>query len=878
MTPMMQQYKDLKAQYPDCLLFFRLGDFYELFFDGAVTAAKVLDIALTKRGQHQDEPIPMCGVPFHAYESYLAKLVREGHRVAICEQLESPEEAKKRGPKSVVKRDVVRIVTPGTLTEDTLLEARRHNFLALICDSGTAKNYQLSFAVIDISTGDFYLESCDREGLPHLVTRIDPSEIVLPDRLLQKEDLFEFFQEHRRRLTPLADSRFDPHVASKRLEKFYDVRTLDGFGSFTETEVTAASTLLDYVMLTQKGASLRLNLPKRITASMTLGIDGATRRSLELTRTLSGEFKGSFLERIDRTITASGARLLGMYLAYPLSASPEIQERLDLVDFFTHQSTERDSFRRLLATFPDLDRAISRLAVGRGGPRDLGAIRQGLQVILETRQTFSNFAPDAGTLLYKCITALGFFELLHERLCRALREELPALARDGGFIAPGYHPELDRYVGMRDDGHQLIVQLQDTYRKQCDIPSLKIKHNYVIGYHIEVTQTHADKVPYEFIHRQTMSGALRYTTPALIELEKELTAAADHALALELQLFDDLMKDVLAVAEDLRASTHAIATLDVAAAFADLAISQNYVKPVIDNGTTFEIVGGRHPVVEQAVALQEGQPFMANDCRLSEQQRIWLLTGPNMAGKSTFLRQNALIVIMAQMGAFVPAQRAHIGLVDRLFSRVGAADDLARGRSTFMVEMVETAAILNQATEKSLVILDEVGRGTSTYDGLSIAWATLEHLHNQNHCRTLFATHYHELTQLDAVLPALACYTMKVQEWQENVVFLHQVVAGTANRSYGIHVAKLSGIPSSVIQRAQHLLHQLESTESGITAHKVQPGLFDRVMAPPPAQEIRLPEPSPIELALQEKNLDQLTPLDALNFLYDLRQHVRPLR
>lgn len=874
MTPMMAQYHRIKAEYTDCLLFYRMGDFYELFFEDAIQAAKALDITLTRRGKAEGDDIPMCGVPFHAYENYLARLVRQGYRVAICEQTESPAEAKARGHKSVVNREVVRVVTPGTLTEDTLLNARQNNYLALICDEHNPKESLLSVAVIDISTGDFYVESCPPEALSTLVASANPSEMVLPERLLQKPELFEFFQEHKKALTPLPNSRFDAQNAAQRLQGHYQVKTLDGFGHFRHNEITAASTLLDYVQLTQKASMPRLALPKRLFLDQGLSIDPSTRRNLELTRTLAGEVKGSLLEVLDQTQTPAGARLLYRHLSFPLRDVVEIAERQGRIAYAINHSAFSDTALVHLKGLPDLERALGRLSMGRGGPRDLMALCLGLEKSMALKQLLDAQAEGFPLGFQKVQSLLGHHASLVDRLKRALREELPLLARDGGFIAPGYLPDLDALIELRDQGRQLMIQLQDKYRAEFDIPSLKIKHNNILGYYIEITTTHAEKVPYDFIHRQTMAGAMRFTTVELGELEQQLSSAGDQALALELRLYEDLVQDVLAQGDAIAKTAQGLAECDVTLSHATLAINHHYCRPVVDESSAFTIVGGRHPVVEAALREQGESDFVPNDCDLSPSQSIWLLTGPNMAGKSTFLRQNAVLILMAQMGAYVPAQSAHIGVVDRLFSRVGASDDLARGRSTFMVEMVETAAILNQATAQSFVILDEVGRGTSTHDGLSIAWAVLEHLHSVTHCRSLFATHYHELTHLEASLPALSCHTMKIKEWNDKAIFLHEVTKGCANKSYGLYVAALAGVPQAVLQRAQVVLTSLE-------AKREEKPMFQTLDTMPTVAETQLsfalqaPSESEVEKIITGVVLEELTPRDAVNLLYDLKNKLQ---
>ena len=899
LTPMMQQYHSIKAEYEDCLLFYRMGDFYELFFDDAIKASKALDITLTKRGKAEGGDIPMCGVPFHASDSYLSRLVRLGYRVAICEQVESPAEAKKRGAKSVVKRDVVRVVTPGTLTEDTLLNARENNYLALFCSDKRKTEECLSVAVIDISTGDFFVESCDVDKISALMATTNPKEIVLPETLLQKEELFEVYQDFKKCLTPLPDARFDKLNAKQRLQTHYDVKTLDGFGDFADLEIAAASTLLDYVELTQKGNMPRIARPKRLWTFQGLSIDASTRRNLELTQTLCGEQKGSLISIIDRTLTPPGARLFSQHLRAPLVDVQKIEQRLDAVSYFVHETELRDTLKNQLRDFPDSERSLSRLSMGRGGPRDLLSVLIGLQKAEDIRsqlsQVFgrskdgsqsstSSAMPEVPPLIHSLYQNIDILCSLKDRLCRALRDELPLLARDGGFVKKGFLAELDKIVEMRDQGKSLIVHLQDQYRKDSDIPSLKIKHNNILGFYIEITAIHKDKVPYAFIHRQTMANAMRFTSVELSELEQNLNSAAEKALQLELRIYEDLVADILKHAENIVSNAKAIAALDVILSHATLAIEKNYCRPVVDDSENFVVKNARHPVVEVATHERGEEAFVPNDCELGEAQKAWLLTGPNMAGKSTFLRQNALIVLMAQMGGFVPATEAHIGVVDKLFSRVGASDDLAKGRSTFMVEMVETAAILNQATNRSFVILDEVGRGTSTFDGLSLAWGILEHLHDTIQCRTLFATHYHELTQLESKLSNLACYTMKIKEWQGKAIFLHQVIQGQANKSYGLYVAQMAGLPRSVLKRSQVILNSLES-EQQVQNQTHQMTLFDAQIEEKSVadsgdlgehltQNIPAIDQNVSEAIDMLSNIDvnTLTPRDAMNHLYEIKE------
>ena len=871
-TPVMAQYHEIKRAHPGCLLFFRMGDFYELFFEDAQAAAPALDIALTRRGRHDGADIPMCGVPVHTVDAYLARLIRAGFKVAICDQIEDPAEARARGAKGPVKRAVVRVVTAGTLTEDGLLDARRHNYLAGIAEIGG----ELGLAWLDLSTGSFSLSPTAESSLAADLARIMPGEILVPERLLARPALYEVFGDWKGALTPIPNPRFDSETARRRLESFYGVKALDGFGSFGRAEIAAAGALVDYVALTQqvggeKGAP-HLAPPIRVTPDTVMQIDAATRRNLELATTLSGERRGSLISAIDRTLTGSGARLLAEQLAAPLTQPQAIGARLDAVEFMFDRSDLRAELRQRLRHCPDIERALTRLSLGRGGPRDLAALRDGLGETALIRAVL--LAPGLvplPELLADAERGLGDHGALVSRLQRALGADLPLFTRDGGFIAPGYAAELDELRELRDASRRTIAALQARYAEATGIHSLRIRHNNVIGYYIEVSAANVErlggKLGPDFIHRQTMAGALRYTTVELSELAGKIASAADRALLLELRLFDDLKDEIVANRPAIAAAATALATLDLAQSNAECAGEAGWTRPEIDEGPSFEIRGGRHPTVEAALAGKGS--FIANDCVLGE-DRIWLVTGPNMAGKSTFLRQNALILILAQIGSFVPARAARIGIVDRLYSRVGAADDLARGRSTFMVEMVETAAILNQAGPRSFVILDEIGRGTATYDGLSIAWAALEHLHEVNRCRALFATHYHELTALAAKLPALACHTMRVKEWQDDIVFLHEVAPGTADRSYGIHVAKLAGLPSDVTARAAEVLEILEKGEEGGALARLADDLSlfraARRAAPEPALRA-----APAEDLLREARPDELTPREALELLYRLK-------
>lgn len=864
LTPVMAQYLDIKEAHPDCLLFFRMGDFYELFFEDAVIAAKDLDIVLTKRGKTEGDDIAMCGVPAHAYESYLSRLIQKGHKVAICEQMEDPETAKKRGAKGPLLRDVVRVVTPGTVTEDSLLEARQNNFLIAISPkTGT----EIGVAVTDLSTGTFLIESTDLSGLPSVLARLNPAEIIIPDKLMIEPALYDHLGQWKRKLTPLPLARFDADNGRRRLETAYNVQTLDAFGSFSIAEIRAAGVLMDYIQITQKSALKLLDRPRQLKSSSIMVIDAPTRRSLELHYTQSGQRQGSLLETIDKTKTAAGGRLLALQLAAPLMVQKTIEERLDSVSFFVDYEEIREKIRDYLGHCPDMERALSRLNFQRGSPRDLAAIRDGLSTAMQIKtilqEDHGGSALPEG--LSKTVMRLGFHNDLIDKLSRALAPDLPVYTRDGDFIATGYHSELDAYRHLRTNGKDELARLQQVYAIRTGINTLKIKHNNIIGYHIDVGPSHASKIPEDFIHRQTLASSLRYTTADLSSLANRMALAEQHALELELQIFSDLVADIHLQLDDILRCCRALAALDVASSLAQLAISQGYTRPILDQSTAFEITEGFHPVVTDILNKRGEGTFVANNCLMEQSDEgssIFLITGPNMAGKSTYLRQNALIAILAQMGSFVPAKQARIGLVDRIFSRVGAADDLASGRSTFMVEMVETATILHQATPKSFVILDEIGRGTATFDGLSIAWAVIEYLAQKNKCRTLFATHYHELTQLEEAIPQLNCYTMRIKEWEGKVIFMHEVIPGQADKSYGIHVAALAGLPPQVIHRSSQILATIEAEHRGT---HIPEAILDPLPMPPMG-------PSALERDLLSLEIDLLSPREALDKLYELKK------
>ncbi|WP_442681550.1 DNA mismatch repair protein MutS [Sphingomonas sp. ASY06-1R] len=851
---MMAQYLTLKAEAPDCLLFYRMGDFFELFFDDARAAAATLDIALTARGEHDGVPVPMCGVPVHSHEAYLARLIKGGHRVAIAEQIETPEQAKKRGGKTLVARAIVRIVTPGTLTEEVLLDARAANWLVAVGKAGGL----LGLAAADISTGRFEVASVTPAALDAELARLGPVEVIVPDGF----DLPAAY--------PLTVAGgFDSNAAERRLKALFNVATLDGWGDFGRAELSAAGGLLAYLERAGQGAMPFLQVPIRRAAADHMMIDAATRESLEIVCATNGSRKGSLLDAIDRTVTGGGARLLGSDLAAPLTDRAAIEARLDLVAFLHDDPDLRARLRATLRALPDIGRALGRLAAGRGSPRDLGQLRDGLDEASRLHELLR--AAPRLTLLDTLLPAFVGHGALVERLQRAIVPAPPIDAAQGGYIAEGYDPALDALRARGGEGRRAIAALEARYRASTGISQLKIRHNNVLGFHVEVPAKAADplmRAESGFTHRQTLAGVVRFNAPELHDHASEVGQAGSHALAAEAAHLEELIARTLDRAREIAMAADALARLDVAAGLAERAAEGGWCRPVVVDHPCLEVTEGRHPVVESAVAVSGGR-FVANDCRLGGEDRLWLVTGPNMGGKSTFLRQNAALLILAQAGSFVPAATATLGLCDRLFSRVGASDNLARGRSTFMVEMVETAAILAQATERSFVILDEVGRGTSTYDGLAIAWAVVEAVHDGNKCRCLFATHYHELTRLAERLDALSLHHVRAREWKGELVLLHEVAPGPADRSYGLAVARLAGLSPQVVARAKEVLKRLEAGRAatgGLAAGLDDLPLFAAAAV---AEEARA---DPLREALATFDVDALSPREALEILYRLRE------
>ena len=875
-TPFMAQYLAIKARHADALLFFRMGDFYELFFEDAVRAAEILDITLTARGEHEGQPIPMAGVPYHAAEGYLARLIKAGESVAVCEQTESPAEAKKRGSKAIVNREVVRIVTPGTITEDSLLQARDGQALVAIA-FGTGGT-EAALAACDVSTGRFEVRPFSPDILAETLSALPIKELLITERDADRPLVYTANDALKLPTTYRPNAAASAKTGERLLKEAFRIAALDAFGAFSKAELAACGVLLDYLSLTQAGADIRLDPPLRCAASSVLAIDPATRASLEIDMALNGSRQGSLLATVDRTLTAPGARLLASRLAQPETDRETIQDRYDAVAYFLANEHLRAAIRTHFRQAPDLERARSRIRLGRGGPRDLaaiaGALTAGEQSVAEAARARTN-PPALIERAYQALTLTNHPDLsaLAADLSQALSDDLPMLARDGGFVASGWDAPLDEARALKADSRQIIAKLQTKYADQTGINALKIKFNNVLGYFIDVPARHADPLMQAplaetFIHRQTLASNVRFSTSELSELAGKISRADDIAKGRELAVFEAFCQRVEQQTDLLSGAAQGLAELDVAAANADWAGEVAAVRPTLEETAIFEADGLRHPVVEASLRKQ-GEGFTANQVKLDangdEAPRLALVTGPNMAGKSTYLRQACLAVILAQAGLYVPARSLRLGLADRIFSRVGASDDLSRGRSTFMVEMVETAAILTQATPHSFVILDEVGRGTSTYDGLAIAWAAVEHLHNQNKCRALFATHYHELTGLAEDLPSATNLSLRAKEWKDELVFLHDVQAGPADRSYGVQVAKLAGLPARAVRRAEQVLKKLEAAPDAVDTLPLFAAAHDEV------ELDTSQDPHPALEMLDMVDPDNLTPREALELIYKLK-------
>lgn len=856
LTPMLQQYLSIKSGHQDCLVLYRLGDFYELFFEDAIIAADVLGISLTKRGQHLNEDIPMCGVPAHASDSYIEKLVKQGHRVAICEQLETPQEAKKRGYKAVVHREVIRVITAGTLTEDPMLSSKNSNYLGAI----SLFEGKLSIAWVEITTGEFSFTTTSSASLSTELSRLQLSEIIIPEKLMQDIEVSSLLREYRSRIVLRADSLFSPSRAESITCEFYNVKSLDGMPVIQKHEISSIGALIDYLKHTHKNNLPRLSIPKSVTSSNFMVIDAATRRNLEIDSDQYGNKKFSLRGVLDKTSTASGGRLLAYYLSSPLTDVSAINKRLESVECLYKYDEARGHIITMLKQCPDIERAMARIFIQRGSPKDLGSIRDGLYIATQLTNVLMNLGSAMSDGLRTQVTQMCEFTDLISVLSSALSDEPPYTVRDGGFIRSGFDVRLDNLRELKESSDLKLNSMQERYRQSSGVNNLKITKNNIIGYYIEVPVSQASKMSDDlFIHKQSLGTSARFTTIELKEMEEEINTCDHKISSLELSIFEELSASVCSVADQISLVAQAVSVIDVTATLALIAKERRYVKPIVNDSLDFLIKDGKHPIVMQSI----GEKFVENESKLTQGDHTWLITGPNMAGKSTFLRQNALICIMAQIGSFVPASMANIGVVDKLFSRIGAGDDISRGHSTFMVEMSETAAILNNATKRSLIILDEIGRGTSTFDGLSIAWAVIEYIHLNISCRTFFATHYHELVELESTLSGFSCYTMDVKEWQDTIIFMHKIIKGRADRSYGVHVAELAGVPKFVTNRAKEVLKVLEAQKANtLGAESIAPANQESISS----EEI-------IEI-LKKCDVDSLTPRNAFDILYKLKSKV----
>ncbi|HOD38548.1 MAG TPA: DNA mismatch repair protein MutS [Candidatus Marinimicrobia bacterium] len=858
-TPVMRQYNAVKAQYPDALVLFRMGDFYETFREDAKQAAKILNITLTKRANGKAAAVPLAGFPYHALESYLHKLLKAGLKVAICEQVEDPKLAK-----GVVKRAVVEIITPGTAISDRFLEKEKNNYLVSVYINGE----NAGLAALDISTGEFYLSETPTARITEAVLDLRPAEIICPESI-QKE-IQTLFTNQVLRITPLEDWIFTFETAYQTLIEHFKTDSLKGFGCQDAVYgITAAGPILHYLRQNYQTNLQHIYSIRNLATDETVLIDDFTRRNLEIFQTMqSGDRKGTLMDVIDQTVSPMGVRLLTKWLIRPLRDPAAINQRLDGVEFLYNNTKIRRQLREMLAHCGDLERLISRLSTNRASAREIVALKNTLKLIPGIRDLLPN------QLAFSEINSLlNPLPELVELLERAINDEdLPLSIHEGGFIKDGYSAELDEYRHIARHGKEWIARLQETERQKLGIPSLKVGYNKVFGYYIEVTRTHAEKIPPEYIRKQTLVNNERFVTPELKEYEEKLLNAEERINQIEFELFQDLRTKILQFIEAIQKNAGALAQIDVLAGLAELAEKNRYCRPVINDGTAIDIKAGRHPVVEHL--LPPGEKFIANDLHIDNlSEQILIITGPNMAGKSTYLRQIGLIVLMAQIGSFVPADSATIGVVDKIFTRVGASDNLAAGESTFLMEMHETANILNNVTPHSLVLLDEIGRGTSTYDGMAIAWSVTEYLHNQPNvaAKTLFATHYHELTELEKILPRLKNYNVAVREYGDRVIFLRKIVPGGCDKSYGIHVAQMAGVPPEVIGRAREILTNLSPEEKVLPTNREK----FRHLPEKDANQLGLfGDDLKLKKMLAEVDIDNLTPLEALQKLAEIKKNL----
>ena len=861
-TPMMEQYLTIKNKHKDALLFYRMGDFYELFFEDAIAASKALDITLTKRGKTNGMDIPMCGVPFHSADNYLPKLIKKGFNVAVCEQTETIEEAKSNLKKGPLKREVVRIISPGTLTEDNLLDRNANNFLGAISDV----NGSISISWVDVSTGCFKSRNLQKENnqkqlLTNLLLRMNFSEILVSDAM----ELNIISEEWHSIIKKQSSSLFHYSSCLQQICSYFSIMSLEGIGKFSDGEVIAAGVLLSYLKLTQCGKLPILSMIKNETDNNFLEIDYFTQKSLEILSNLSGETKGSLITSLDETKTAGGARLLKQRITEPFYKVVEIEKRYNLINWFLNNDIDIFKLQNNLENIPDIERSLSRISLLRGSPKDLSILCNGLLNVKQIYEIIISFKDrlNQAPLLNNILNQISVDYSLFEDIKNSLKKDLPLSTKEGGFIRDGYDENLDKLRNFRNNELEEITKLQNKYSDLTNVNSLKIKYNRMLGYHIEVRAVHDKSLRDKdiFIHRQTTAQTSRFTTIELNEAENQLINSYDKSISIEMDIFKNFTNQIINEGKKILDIASAISELDIGIMVVKQSKDRDYVCPKILENKTLEIIEGRHPVVETQMKLSENS-FISNDCILNKDDFLWLITGPNMAGKSTYLRQNALIVIMAQAGLFVPAKEANIGVFDKIFSRVGASDDLAKGQSTFMIEMIETSLILNTASEKSLVILDEIGRGTATFDGLAIAWSVLDYLHNKIKPRTLFATHYHELTSLKEDLNHLSCHKMSIKEWNNSIIFMHKIIEGEADKSYGIHVAQLAGLPFEVIKKATQLLSKLENNKDNSYLKKSD-NLDDNYS--------NINESQSFFKEFDNINVDDISPREALDILYKLK-------
>jgi DNA mismatch repair protein MutS len=868
-TPLRQQYLDIKREYPDCILFFRLGDFYETFDEDAETAARELDLVLTSRPVTKDARVPMAGVPYHAVDSYIARLIEKGYHVAVCEQMTEPNS------RGLVEREVTRVVTPGTIIEPELLVEDKPNYLMAILPVGNAESgtwNQAGIAYADISTGEFAATQLEGENTAVLVleelARLSPREVLMPDSWVERGVSFPGGIH----LTPIPDWRFERGTAEQVLTQHFQIRTLDGYG-LTETPaaISAAGAALQYLRETQRNSLAQLTSIRAYSTANFMVLDQFTRRNLELTETIrSRQARGSLLGILDRTLTAMGARLLRSWINQPLLELNRLNARLEAVEALTGNEALRVELGEALRSISDMERLTNRLLVGKAGPRDLLGLRASLEVVPVIQQLVAHIPA-----LKALAGRLDPCQDVYDHIGSAISDEPPAVLNSIGTIRPGYAQELDDILNATRDARDWIANLEGLERKRTGINTLKVGFNKVFGYYIEVTSANQDRVPPDYLRKQTLVNAERYITPELKEYETLVLNAEEEILAVERRLFEELCQAICEAAQRLLRTAQALAHLDVFLSLAEVAVRENYVRPKLTEDDLLVIQGGRHPVVERL--LDGGTRYVPNDTHFDSMSRVHIITGPNMSGKSTYIRQVAIITLMAQIGSFVPADEATIGLVDRIFARIGAQDEIHAGQSTFMVEMIETARLLSGSTRRSLLILDEVGRGTSTYDGLAIARAVVEYIHNNPrlNCRTLFATHYHELTELPNILPRARNYNVAVAEEGEQIVFLHRVIPGGADQSYGVHVAQLAGMPRPVVDRARELLQHLEDQGSDFKLPTASPApVSPKQKALESAGQMRMfnETVNPAVEALRTLDVNELSPLEALTKLYELKR------